>query len=376
LATQRWHHDLAQAQARESERLARLAAYRRDWEKWYALRCMELRAQHASINLMKHRLTEGDPQTVADYIVAVLDRSAWPDGFPRTFDVAFDPSERHLVVDYAGPAFDVVPTEKAFRYVKASDEIRPVALAASDRKTIYRDVIAQLVLRVAHEVFEADRLGHIDRATVNCFVTAVDPATGRDAERCVATLSISRPSLLGVDLAAVEPIACLRGFKGQLIERPETGSVVAAVRVAQFSGTAGSSDLAFDDDPNLLDMDPIEFELLVGQLFSAMGLDVSTTKRSGDGGVDLVATNPDPFLGGTVLVQVKRYRQTVSPDVVRDMYGTLHHNGANKGIVVTTSSFGPSAHEFAQQKPLELIEGDRLVHLLHTHGLPGRIVWR
>ncbi len=56
--------------------------------------------------------------------------------------------------------------------------------------------------------------------------------------------------------------------------------------------------------------------------------------------------------GGTMLVQVKRYRHTVPSDVVRNMLGTLHHVGAGRGLVVTTSSFGPGAHAFVENKPV------------------------
>jgi restriction system protein len=152
--------------------------------------------------------------------------------------------------------------------------------------------------------------------------------------------------------------------------------VPAEVRAAQIGGSARNTiGSGSDDAPNLLDMDPIEFELLVGQLLTAMGWTVTTTERSGDGGIDLIANDPHPFTGGTVLVQVKRYRNTVPPDVIRDMFGTLHHVGAGRGLVVTTSSFGPAAHAFVENKPLSLIEGDELVYLLNLHGLPGRIDW-
>jgi restriction system protein len=42
---------------------------------------------------------------------------------------------------------------------------------------------------------------------------------------------------------------------------------------------------------------------------------------------------------------------------VRDLYGTMLNEGASKGILVATSSYGPDAYEFAKDKPLELIDG-------------------
>jgi restriction system protein len=58
---------------------------------------------------------------------------------------------------------------------------------------------------------------------------------------------------------------------------------------------------------------------------------------------------------------------------VRDLYGTILAEGANKGILVTTSSFGPDARDFAKDKPITLITGAELLHLLADHGYRARI---
>jgi hypothetical protein len=47
--------------------------------------------------------------------------------------------------------------------------------------------------------------------------------------------------------------------------------------------------------------------------------------------------------------------------------------GAGKGILVTTSHFGASASEFAKDKPMTLIDGSQLLHLMQTHGHNVRI---
>ena len=70
-----------------------------------------------------------------------------------------------------------------------------------------------------------------------------------------------------------------------------------------------------------------------------------------------------------MIVQVKRYAATVPPTVVRDLFGTVHATGATKGVLVTTSGFGPEARAFAQDKPLELIDGLQLNALLRQYSL-------
>ncbi len=53
---------------------------------------------------------------------------------------------------------------------------------------------------------------------------------------------------------------------------------------------------------------------------------------------------------------------------VRDLYGTVVNEGAIKGILVTTAEYGPDAYNFAKDKPLTLLNGSNLLHLLEKHG--------
>jgi len=58
---------------------------------------------------------------------------------------------------------------------------------------------------------------------------------------------------------------------------------------------------------------------------------------------------------------------------VRDLYGTVLNEGANKGILVTTSDYGPDAYTFAKGKPLTLMNGANLLHMLEKHGHRAKI---
>ncbi len=71
----------------------------------------------------------------------------------------------------------------------------------------------------------------------------------------------------------------------------------------------------------------------------------------------------------------RRYRRnTVDVSAIRDVFGTLQNEGASKGIIVTTSGYGPASYEFASGKPLELLDGSNLLHLLAEHaGISARI---
>ncbi|MBL7487002.1 restriction endonuclease [Frankia sp. AgB1.9] len=111
---------------------------------------------------------------------------------------------------------------------------------------------------------------------------------------------------------------------------------------------------------DLLEMDPYDFEQLVANLMTKMGYDTRRVGRSGDGGVDVEVYSDDPLGSGLIVISVKRYRRTVGAHYVRELAGTVADRDAIKGILVTTSGFGPSSVEFAAKNRLELVDGERL----------------
>ena len=132
-----------------------------------------------------------------------------------------------------------------------------------------------------------------------------------------------------------------------------------------------------DESTNLAAMDWEEFEHLIREVFekefSYNGGEVKVTQASRDGGVDAIAFDPDPIRGGKIVIQAKRYTNTVGVSAVRDLFGTVMNEGANKGILVTTSDYGPDSYEFAKGKPITLLNGSNLLYLLEKHGHNARI---
>ena len=105
-----------------------------------------------------------------------------------------------------------------------------------------------------------------------------------------------------------------------------------------------------------------DFERVVGQAFLAQGWRVEETGLGGpDGGVDLRLRRA----GRLRLVQVKHWRGRVGAPVVREQYGLLMHHGAERVAIVTLKGFTADGKAFAKGKPIDLIDSDALLALLH-----------
>lgn len=110
---------------------------------------------------------------------------------------------------------------------------------------------------------------------------------------------------------------------------------------------------------SLRSMDWRTFELLVGEAFRQQGYAVEETGQGGaDGGVDLALRKN----GQRTIVQCKQWRaQRVGVQVVREMFGILVDQGATAVKIVALGSYTPDAAAFARNKPIELIDGRKLL---------------
>lgn len=110
----------------------------------------------------------------------------------------------------------------------------------------------------------------------------------------------------------------------------------------------------------LLELNPRQFEKHVALIFRHKGYRVRHRGKTGDHGVDLEVF---PTTGRLGIVQCKRYRSTVGERVVRDLYGTMLHEGAAHAFLVTAGDISAAAARWAADKPMTLVDGKRLLEL-------------
>ena len=88
-----------------------------------------------------------------------------------------------------------------------------------------------------------------------------------------------------------------------------------------------------------------KFEGLAGEFFEREGFQVEMGPGRGDGGVDIRVWAPADDAGKPplILVQCKRQRDKVSQVVLKALWADVSDEGAQSGLIVTTSSLTPSA---------------------------------
>lgn len=339
--------------------------------------------EYENAAISKHKLDYESlqPDAITNYSGLVLSASEYPDAFPKDFDLEYVSGTKILIVDFSLPAPEHLPRIKEVKYVKTKDELVEVLLPENESNRLYDDVLYQICLRTLHELFDADVIGALNAIVFNGWVKSIDKATGKEVNGCVISVHAKKEEFQNINLGNVDAKACFKALKGVGSSKLHSLTPVAPVlkinredkRFIASKEVAGQLDERF----NLAAMDWEDFEHLIRGLFEQefkqSGGEVKITQASRDGGVDAVAFDPDVIRGGKTVIQAKRYTNTVSVSAVRDLYGTVLNEGASKGILVTTSDYGPDAYEFAKGKPLVLLNGANLLNLLEKHGHKAKI---
>jgi restriction system protein len=169
--------------------------------------------------------------------------------------------------------------------------------------------------------------------------------------------------------------------KSTVVPSPSTGQDSPATELAstpedQITSASSIIDEALRDDllARVLEGTPTFFERLIIDLLVKMGYGGARADagehlgRTGDGGVDGVIREDQLGLD-RVYLQAKLYKPSnvIGPATVQAFMGALIGKGAQKGVLITTSSFTKAAINAAMQTAhlrLVLIDGDELTRLM------------
>lgn len=275
------------------------------------------------------------------------------------------------------PSKDTVRQINKYNYLKNDGTIK--VQLDRDLPKLYEKHLYTLCLNTIHDAFALDTTRLAKSIVYNGFVEDFSPRTGQLERNLILSLMIDRDTFSGIDISHVDPKMCFKSMKG--VSAAKLIDVVPVQPVLQINKEdrrfIENKDVSINEGTNLAAMPWEDFEQLVREIFefefAQNGGEVRVTQASRDGGVDAVVFDPDPLRGGKIVVQAKRYTNTVPVSAVRDLYGTVINEGANSGIIITTSDYGRDSYEFARNKPLKLLNGGHLLALLNKNGRKGYI---
>lgn len=356
--------------------------YKKDLDSWKLKKMSFEKNQeitNSKIDLVKTKYLKLDTNAIIEYCELILNNSKYPEDFPKSFELDYIRKTKILIIEYSLPSIAELPTLKEVKFI--SNELKEYHLSESQIVKMFDEIMYKITLKTIYEIFNADSVNAFEAISFNGWVNAVNKATGKRENNCILSIQAKKSEFMEIDLRHVDPKTCFKNLKG--VSSSKLSGLTAIQPILQISRTdkrfTNHYEVAnsIDSSTNLASMDWEDFEHLIrevfAQEFSSNGGEVKVTQASRDGGVDAIAFDPDPIRGGKIVIQAKRYTNTVGVSAVRDLYGTVMNEGATKGILVTTADYGPDAYEFVKGKPLTLMNGSNLLYLLEKHGHHARI---
>jgi restriction system protein len=175
----------------------------------------------------------------------------------------------------------------------------------------------------------------------------------------------------GVDVEEVDPRVVVRFVHEQSRRERQGRTTSTEVDERQTESETGGEETATWRETlmtTLLEMSPDAFERLCQRLLRESGfIQVEVTGRSGDGGIDGHGiVRLAGLISFPVIFQCKRYRNTISSNVVRDFRGAMVGR-ADKGLIITTGNFTRDAILEATRDgapPIDLIDREQLIDKL------------
>ena len=330
----------------------------------------------------RNKYIQGDIRQIENYFEYVIENIYMPSEVIKDYEIQYLKDRKTLIVSYYLPNADTVPRTIQHKYISTRNEIDEIVLTDKKFEKFYNDIIYMCCLKTINDILNSDDNKNINNIVYNGWIKYIDKSTGKKAESCMITIEASKEQFLNINIENVDYKECIKGLKG--IFAPNILSLTPVVPYMKInredSRFIENKDVANIklDGFNLATMPWEDFEYFVRELFDKMfnvnGGEVKVTQASHDGGVDAIAFDDDPIRGGKFVIQAKRYNNVVPVSAVRDLYGTMIHEGATKGILVTTSSYGKEAYDFAQDKPITLIDGQALLGLLNKYGYSNLII--
>jgi len=316
-------------------------------------------------------------EEIVEFFTNILEMSVYPFLKQKNIDISYNKENKIIVIDYEIPNINEIYNIERISFISTKKEFRTEKIKPKELSKFYNNVIYQICIRTIKEIFDADtNYNFIDTAIFNGMVVCNDKSTGQEKTVCICSLQANKKEFNEIDLSNIIPEYCFKLLKG--VGAAELNSVTPIMPIRNIDKNDKRFIQAYEilstinTCTNLAAIYWKDFENLIREVFEKEFLrfngDVKITQSSRDGGVDAVAFDPDPIRGGKIVIQAKRYTNIVGVSAVRDLYGTIMNEGANSGILVTTSDYGSDAYKFAKGKPINLLNGAQLLGLMRKHG--------
>jgi len=211
----------------------RFDALEKDWEREKEAYNESQKERNEKINRLKEYYFNKHSEAITKYCAIVLNKSRYPETFPKNFDLNYNSDNKVLIVEYVLPTPDDLPKLANVKYIASRKELKESFLSETKLSKIYDSAIYKITLRSLHELFEADKAEALEVIIFNGWVNGIDKATGKKVRNCIVTIKSKKIEFNKIELSNVDPKICFNNLNG--IGGSKLTSITAVQPIAQIT---------------------------------------------------------------------------------------------------------------------------------------------
>ena len=114
----------------------------------------KIKTFNVSIDKFKKDLENYEEHAIEKYINLVLEKSKYPSGIKKQYEIQYDSISEVLIISYELPAKNQIPNIIEHRYIMARKEINEIKMNIKEFNKYYEDILYKICLRNVYEVYE------------------------------------------------------------------------------------------------------------------------------------------------------------------------------------------------------------------------------
>jgi len=313
--------------------------------------------------------------TIQSSINKYISSLQYPKFFSKEFATQYNKDNKMLIIEFRLPALEDYPLNKEVKYITSKNEVKNIPIPKTKFNKMFEDTTYLTLLMILQTIHKWDVEKNIEIINLNWWINGINKAKWLKENVCIASIQATKEEILPINLEFVDPKECFKSLKW--IWSTKLSSITPiqpTINIDKDDSRFVSNQDVLNSvhiETNLASMNREDFEHLIREIFekefSWNWWEVKVTQWSKDWWVDAIAFDPDPIRWWKIVIQAKRYTNTVWVSAVRDLYWTVMNEWATKWILVTTSDFWPDAFKFCKWKPITLMNWSNLLHLLQKH---------
>jgi restriction system protein len=338
-------------------------------------------SKNEGIDILQINYQSKQPEAVEQFIELVLTQSDLPESFPRQTELEYHRENHTLFISMELPHPSLIPTEKELIFNITDQKEEIICFTSEEFSMLYNDIIYKTILRTFHEIFSADEAEAVDAIHFKGWVKTLNRGNGQYENSNIVSIFATRIEFKKINLRQIEPTLCfkfLKGISAPLLTDLTEIPTPFTIRKKYFDESAFKKILEPNDNgTNIANLGWKDFEKLIIDLiqkeFGSNAGEIQILSSKLETGLEALGQDPDLIRGGKILFHAIRSAKPITLSPVRELFGSVIHEGALKGILLTTADFTNEAYDFVKNKPISLLNGTHLLSLFEKHGHKLRI---